>query len=51
MDVNLPDKNGIELCKDVKEKYPSVFVIGLSTFNQQSFIVKINEKMVQQVMF
>lgn len=40
MDINLPDKNGIELCKEVKEKYPSIFIIGLSTFNQQSFIQK-----------
>jgi len=40
MDVNLPDKSGIDLCREVKEKYPSVFIIGLSTFNQQSFIQK-----------
>jgi len=40
MDINLPDKSGIELCKEVIEKHPSVFVIGLSTFNQQSFIEK-----------
>lgn len=40
MDINMPGKNGIELCKEVKEKYPSVFVIALSTFNQQSFIQK-----------
>ncbi len=40
MDINLPDKSGIDLCKDVKEKYPSVFIVGLSTFNQQSFIQK-----------
>src|SRR5687768_8763829 len=40
MDVSLPDKSGIDLCKEVKEKYPSVFIIGLSTFNQQSFIQK-----------
>lgn len=40
MDINLPDKSGIDLCSEVKEKYPSVFVIGLSTFNQQSFIQK-----------
>ncbi len=43
MDINLPDRSGIDLCKDVKEKYPSVFVIGLSTFNQQSFIQKMME--------
>src|SRR5436190_13639972 len=40
MDINLPDKTGIELCREVKEKYPAVFIIGLSTFNQQSFIQK-----------
>jgi DNA-binding NarL/FixJ family response regulator len=40
MDISLPDMSGIDLCKQVKEKYPSVFVIGLSTFNQQSFIQK-----------
>ena len=40
MDINLPDKSGIDLCKEVNGKYPSVFIIGLSTFNQQSFIQK-----------
>lgn len=40
MDINLPDKSGIELCKEVKALYPCVFIIGLSTFNQQSFIQK-----------
>lgn len=38
MDINLPDKSGIDLCAEVKILYPSVFIIGLSTFNQQSFI-------------
>ena len=40
MDINLPDKSGIDLCREVKEKYPSTFILGLSTFNQQSFIEK-----------
>jgi DNA-binding NarL/FixJ family response regulator len=43
MDINLPDKTGIDLCREVKEKYPAVFIIGLSTFNQQSFIQKMIE--------
>ncbi len=43
MDINLPGKSGIDLCREVREKYPSVFVIGLSTFNQQSFIEKMME--------
>lgn len=40
MDINLPDISGIDLCREVKEKFPSIFIIGLSTFNQQSFISK-----------
>lgn len=40
MDINLPEISGIDLCKQVRLQYPSVFVIGLSTFNQQSFIQK-----------
>lgn len=38
MDINLPDKSGIDLCKEVRQTYPAVFVLGLSTFNQQAFI-------------
>ena len=38
LDINLPDGNGIELCKEIKEQYPSVFILGLSTFNQASYI-------------
>ncbi|HOX83401.1 MAG TPA: response regulator transcription factor [Chryseolinea sp.] len=40
MDVNLPDKSGIDLCKEVKVLYPNIHIIGLSSFNQQSFIQK-----------
>jgi DNA-binding NarL/FixJ family response regulator len=43
MDINLPDMSGIDLCKQVKEKYPHIFIIGLSTFNQLSFIEKMLE--------
>lgn len=38
MDVSLPDMKGTHLCKQVKELYPSVLVLGLSTFNQQPII-------------
>lgn len=43
MDISLPNKSGIELCHDVKEKYPSVLILGLSTFNQRSYIDKMIE--------
>src|SRR5262245_14422023 len=43
MDINLPDKSGIDLCKEVKEKYPAIQIVGLSSFNQQSFIEKMME--------
>lgn len=38
MDINLPDYNGIDLCKEVKEKYPAVKVIALSINNQPGII-------------
>jgi len=40
MDISMPGMSGIELCKLVRESYPSIYIIGLSTFNQQSFIKK-----------
>jgi len=38
MDVSLPDLSGTELCKQVKQLYPAILVLGLSTFNQQAVI-------------
>ncbi|HMO62797.1 MAG TPA: response regulator transcription factor [Ferruginibacter sp.] len=43
MDISMPGMSGIELCSIVKNRYPQVFVLGLSTFNQQSFIQKMME--------
>lgn len=40
MDINLPDKSGIDLCKEIKSKYKGIHIVGLSSFNQQSFIQK-----------
>jgi DNA-binding NarL/FixJ family response regulator len=40
MDINLPDKSGIDLCKEVKTMFPLIHIIGLSSFNQQSYIQK-----------
>lgn len=38
MDISLPDINGINLCQQVKTKYPRIQVIALSTMNQGSYI-------------
>lgn len=43
LDINLPDKSGIDLCKEIRDTYPGIHIIGLSSFNQLSFI----EKMMQ----
>jgi len=40
LDINLPDKSGIDLCKEIKELYPDIQILGLSSFNQQSYIQK-----------
>ncbi|HLP74030.1 MAG TPA: response regulator transcription factor, partial [Bacteroidales bacterium] len=40
LDINLPDKSGIDLCKEIKVKYPDICILGLSSFNQQSYIQK-----------
>ena len=43
MDINLPDKNGIDLCREIKQAHPEVMVLGLSTFNQGSYVTKMME--------
>ncbi|GAP68020.1 two component transcriptional regulator, LuxR family [Bacteroidales bacterium 6E] len=43
MDIGLPDISGIELCREVKTKYPAIHILGLSTFNQKSYISKMLE--------
>lgn len=43
MDIALPDMNGIDLCKEIKSKYPGIMVLGISTFSQVSYITKMME--------
>ena len=43
MDINLPQKSGLDLCLEVKEKYPAVNIVGLSTSFQASVIRKMKE--------
>lgn len=43
MDISMPGMSGIELCKEVKSNYPGIRILGLSTFNQRSFVEKMIE--------
>ena len=43
MDINLPDMSGIDLCKVIRENYPGIMVLALSTFNQGTYISKMME--------
>lgn len=43
MDISMPGMDGVELCKVMKEKYPGIMILGLSTFNQGLYIKKMME--------
>jgi DNA-binding NarL/FixJ family response regulator len=43
MDISMPGMDGVELCAIMKEKYPGIFILGLSTFNQGLYIKKMME--------
>lgn len=43
MDINLPDKSGIELCLLVKAKSPTTQIIALSNFDQLSYVERMKE--------
>lgn len=37
-DINMPEISGIELTTKLKKEYPKIRVIGMSTFNERSYI-------------
>ena len=43
MDINLPGKNGLEICKEVATQFPHIRIIGLSNSGQPSVIRKMIE--------
>jgi DNA-binding NarL/FixJ family response regulator len=43
MDISMPGMDGVELCSLLNEKYPTVYILGLSTFNQGLYIKKMME--------
>lgn len=43
LDINLPDCNGLELCKEIRQRFKDIKIIGLSTFNLPGIINKMLE--------
>lgn len=40
MDISLPDANGVELCKEIKNKYPQTVVLMISNRSERSVILE-----------
>jgi len=40
LDINLPDENGIDLCAEITQEYPTISVLALTTYNQETTIRK-----------
>lgn len=43
LDVNLPQRSGLDLCLEIRQQYPGIRVIGLSTSDQPSVIKKMRD--------
>ncbi|NLO70469.1 MAG: response regulator transcription factor [Porphyromonadaceae bacterium] len=43
LDINLPDASGIDLCKEIKEKYSEVKIVALSSFNEYAIVRRMME--------
>lgn len=43
LDINLPDINGIDLCRKIKKEFPEIKIIGISTFSERSYVLRMLE--------
>lgn len=43
LDINLPDVSGIDLCKKINKEFPSVKILGISSFSERSYISRMIE--------
>lgn len=41
LDVNLPEMNGIEVCKIINKEYADTKILAISMFNEESFVTEI----------
>jgi DNA-binding NarL/FixJ family response regulator len=40
MDIFLPVINGVDLCKTIKQKYPQIIIIGISSQSERSLVMQ-----------
>jgi DNA-binding NarL/FixJ family response regulator len=40
LDVFLPDVNGIDLCKTIKQQYPKIVILGMSSQSERSLVMQ-----------
>ena len=43
LDINLPEISGIDLCKKIHQHFPSIKILGMSTFSERSYISRMIE--------
>ena len=40
LDINLPDINGIDLCKDILKEWPSLKIMALTSYSEYTSVRK-----------
>ena len=43
LDINLPDYSGIDLCKEIHQRYPKINIIALTSFGEYTIVRKMLE--------
>ncbi len=43
LDINLPDYNGIDLCKEIHQRWPKINIIALTSFGEYTIVRKMLE--------
>lgn len=43
LDINLPDANGVDFCRELKTKYPSLRILALTSYGEYSVVRRMME--------
>lgn len=44
LDINLPDQNGLEACRQLLDTHPTLKVIALTTLNEKSYVTRMMQQ-------